>query len=283
MNPMSTSKPTSRPVVVCLIGSRRFESQWTDAANAETLAGKIVQLPHVAIPDYIASAAVRERLDELHLRRIDLADEILVINVGGYIGKSTARELAYAVAMDKRIRFLVPPTTDQVAEVLGKLEEARAEIVRLTEELEHIRWSPDMTILREQVRRLTQERDTFRTQIGTNLAQIGELAASRKRLASAYREIDRLTQDGKSTRDAARRDAAKWHKLLTACRDKNLDLQKRLDQADYEIVNLVADSVAFTKRIVVLTDKLDVAERRIADLLNDRKVHLGIIDELRNG
>lgn len=50
----------------------------------------------------------KPRLDELHLRKIDLADEVLILNVGGYIGESTARELAYAREHGKRIRSLVP-------------------------------------------------------------------------------------------------------------------------------------------------------------------------------
>ncbi len=47
-------------------------------------------------------------LDELHLYKIDLADDVLIINVGGYIGPGTARELAYAKDRGKRIRFLEP-------------------------------------------------------------------------------------------------------------------------------------------------------------------------------
>jgi hypothetical protein len=45
-------------------------------------------------------------LDVLHLHKIDLADEILVIDPGGYIGESTRREIAYAVQRGKRVRYL---------------------------------------------------------------------------------------------------------------------------------------------------------------------------------
>jgi len=45
-------------------------------------------------------------LDRLHLRKIDLADEILVINVGGYIGESTKSEIKYAKEHSKKIRYL---------------------------------------------------------------------------------------------------------------------------------------------------------------------------------
>jgi hypothetical protein len=48
-------------------------------------------------------------LDELHLRKIDLADEALILNVGGYVGDSTAREIQYARLRGKQIRYLEPP------------------------------------------------------------------------------------------------------------------------------------------------------------------------------
>ena len=51
---------------------------------------------------------VKEMLDEMHLRKIDLADEIYVINVGGYIGSSTRSEIAYAQAHGKPVRYLEP-------------------------------------------------------------------------------------------------------------------------------------------------------------------------------
>jgi hypothetical protein len=48
---------------------------------------------------------IKSKLDELHLRKIDLSDEILVLNVGGYIGDSTKNEIEYAKANSKRIRY----------------------------------------------------------------------------------------------------------------------------------------------------------------------------------
>jgi hypothetical protein len=54
-----------------------------------------------AIRDFI-----KYRLDELHKRKIDLADEVLILNVGGYIGESTRSELEYAREHDKIIRWL---------------------------------------------------------------------------------------------------------------------------------------------------------------------------------
>jgi cell division protein FtsB len=48
------------------------------------------------------------QLDELHKRKIDLADEVLILNVGGYIGESTRSELEYAQLLGKPVRFLEP-------------------------------------------------------------------------------------------------------------------------------------------------------------------------------
>ena len=50
----------------------------------------------------------KEMLDDMHLRKIDMADEIFVINVGGYIGESTMREIAYAEKTGKKVNYLEP-------------------------------------------------------------------------------------------------------------------------------------------------------------------------------
>jgi hypothetical protein len=54
---------------------------------------------------------VKPMLDDLHFRKIDLADEVFILNVAGYIGESTARELAYAESLGKPIRYLEDPTS----------------------------------------------------------------------------------------------------------------------------------------------------------------------------
>jgi len=102
-----------RPPIVCLCGSTRFMDAFFEAGWQETLAGKIVLSVGVCkhAEHHGAEALgpeVVKRLDELHLRKIDLADEVLVLNVGGYIGESTARELAYAREHGKTVRFLEP-------------------------------------------------------------------------------------------------------------------------------------------------------------------------------
>lgn len=96
-----------RPRVVCLCGSTRFRADYTRAHQEETLAGRIVLTVGVyrhADGIYLSNDQ-KAAMDALHLRKIDLADEILVLNVGGYIGNSTKREIAYARAQGKRVRW----------------------------------------------------------------------------------------------------------------------------------------------------------------------------------
>jgi hypothetical protein len=56
------------------------------------------------------ASAEKQLLDQVHFRKIDLADAIFVINVGGYIGDSTRREIAYARATGKEVHWLFPET-----------------------------------------------------------------------------------------------------------------------------------------------------------------------------
>ncbi|MFB9335596.1 hypothetical protein [Actinoplanes octamycinicus] len=85
------------------------------AANRElTLAGAIVVAPGVfphAEDHAVAESITDEQkaaLGALHLRKIDLADRVLVVNPGGYVGESTSREIAYARAAGKPISFTDP-------------------------------------------------------------------------------------------------------------------------------------------------------------------------------
>ena len=70
--------------------------------GAEVSQGKCWQCGH----DLGCTAEQKIALDELHKRKIDLADEVFVLNVGGYIGKSTQSEIAYAICQSKPLRFL---------------------------------------------------------------------------------------------------------------------------------------------------------------------------------
>lgn len=102
-----------RPTIVCLCGSTRFAEVFNRVGEAETLAGHIIVRPEVVTyssdrdPQKVAPG-VKTMLDELHKRKIDLADEVLVLNVNGYIGDSTRSEVAYAIAHGKPVRWLEP-------------------------------------------------------------------------------------------------------------------------------------------------------------------------------
>lgn len=102
-----------RPWVVCLCGSTRFYEVFQALNLQETLAGRIVfsiGCDTKSDGGLGLSQGDKERLDELHLRKIDLADEILVINVAGYVGSSTSREIVYAWDHGKGVRWWsVPP------------------------------------------------------------------------------------------------------------------------------------------------------------------------------
>jgi len=105
------SVPASIPPIVCLCGSTRFMEAFFDAGWKFTLEGQIVLSVGVCKhAEHHGGEAlgqdVADKLDELHLRKIDLADSVFVLNVGGYIGDSTRKEIEYAVSKDKPIRYL---------------------------------------------------------------------------------------------------------------------------------------------------------------------------------
>jgi hypothetical protein len=106
------------PPIVCLCGSTRFHDQFRRANLRLTLAGQIVLsigCDTKSDADLAAAAdlggglaGVKARLDELHRRKIDLADYVLVLNIGGYIGDSTRAEIRYARAAGKPVTYLQP-------------------------------------------------------------------------------------------------------------------------------------------------------------------------------
>ncbi len=97
--------------VVTLCGSTRFKDAFTEAQKRLTLEGNIVisvGLFGHAGDEEVWTEGVKEMLDDMHKRKIDMADEIFVINVGGYIGSSTRSEIEYAEASGKPVRYLEP-------------------------------------------------------------------------------------------------------------------------------------------------------------------------------
>ena len=92
-----------RPEVVCLCGSARFMAQMHDLARELGLAGVVVLAPVDA--EDAPTPEQKATLDALHRQKIDLADRVLVVNPGGYVGESTAAEIAYARDRGKAVHF----------------------------------------------------------------------------------------------------------------------------------------------------------------------------------
>ena len=95
-----------RPEIVCICGSMRFVDEMRAANRDLTLAGVIVLAP--GEPGEAITVDQKAALDALHLRKIELADRVLVVNPGGYVGESTRREIAHARATGKPISFTDP-------------------------------------------------------------------------------------------------------------------------------------------------------------------------------
>lgn len=98
--------------IITLCGSTRFKEQFLEAQRRLTLDGNIVisvGLFGHSGDEEVWKPGVKEMLDDMHLRKIDLADEIFVINVDGYVGESTRREIAYAKQMGKCVTYLEQP------------------------------------------------------------------------------------------------------------------------------------------------------------------------------
>ena len=102
--------------VVTLCGSTRFKDEFMKTQKDLTLKGYIVI--SVGLFGHSGDQEVwenmdegtltktKEMLDDMHKRKIDMADEIFVINVGGYVGDSTKSEIAYATKTGKVVNYL---------------------------------------------------------------------------------------------------------------------------------------------------------------------------------
>ena len=102
--------------IITLCGSTRFKDDFLKAQKDLTLKGNIVI--SVGLFGHSGDSEVwenmdegtltktKEMLDDMHKRKIDLSDEIFVINVGGYIGESTKSEIEYAKATGKKVNYL---------------------------------------------------------------------------------------------------------------------------------------------------------------------------------
>ena len=101
--------------VITLCGSTRFKDAFLQEQKRLTLEGNIVL--SVGLFGHSGDGEVwtegtKAMLDDMHKRKIDMADEIFVINVGGYIGESTRSEIAYAQSTGKAVRYLEETNAD---------------------------------------------------------------------------------------------------------------------------------------------------------------------------
>lgn len=93
--------------VITLCGSTRFKDDFERVNRELTLAGNIVI--SVGCFGHAGDAFSDEQkimLDDIHKRKIDMADAIYVINKNGYIGSSTRSEIQYAVRLGKQIIYM---------------------------------------------------------------------------------------------------------------------------------------------------------------------------------
>ena len=98
--------------VVTLCGSTRFKDAFMEAQKHLTLEGNIVisvGLFGHSGDDEVWTEGIKEMLDDMHKRKIDMADAVFIINVGGYIGASTRSEIEYAMATGKPVSYLEQP------------------------------------------------------------------------------------------------------------------------------------------------------------------------------
>ena len=95
--------------VITLCGSTKFKEDFLREQKRLSLAGNIVisvgMFGHSG-DNEVWSDGVKEMLDDMHKRKIDMADEIFVINKNGYIGESTKSEIEYAIKTNKKVNYL---------------------------------------------------------------------------------------------------------------------------------------------------------------------------------
>lgn len=95
--------------VITLCGSTKFKDDFIREQKRLTLEGNIVitvgMFGHSG-DDEVWTENVKEMLDDMHKRKIDMSDEIFVINKNGYVGSSTKSEIEYALKTNKKVTYM---------------------------------------------------------------------------------------------------------------------------------------------------------------------------------
>lgn len=130
--------------VVTLCGSTKFREQFHMANAQLTMAGYIVLsvgfFMHVEPDKAGVLPEQKVQLDLLHFDKIAMSHGIYVVNVAGYVGASTMREIAYAVARGKTIEWLEPAAGNDYME--RRAHELGAQVARFVEG-----YVPDLVVL----------------------------------------------------------------------------------------------------------------------------------------
>jgi hypothetical protein len=116
--------------VITLCGSTKFEAEFAEVNQRLTMEGCVVislgmfSLPDLPGYDWTAdSSDLKGRLGGVHLQKIRMADEVYIVDPGGYVGESTRREIAYAESLGKPVRYLsrerLARTSEADEDVLG--------------------------------------------------------------------------------------------------------------------------------------------------------------------
>lgn len=108
-----------KPKITCICGSTKFADVHAITRWELEKEGKVICLMINYLPTWYADnqgwkgndhfgeqAGIKDILDELHLRKIDIADDLFIVNVNGYIGESTRKEIEYAKSLNKPITYL---------------------------------------------------------------------------------------------------------------------------------------------------------------------------------
>lgn len=103
-----------KPYIVTLCGSTRFKTEFTYQAEKLSKEGKIVLTPSIFDVSYPKTMSVREHavLDVLHRQKMEMADEVLIINKDGYIGEDTQKEIDWCRSHNIKVKYLENTYTD---------------------------------------------------------------------------------------------------------------------------------------------------------------------------
>jgi nucleoside 2-deoxyribosyltransferase len=130
---------STRPEVITLCGSMRFFPLMLEVAAEETAAGRIVLAPFAVVAQHEQGGEFKARLDELHRRKIDMADWVLIVtDRSAYYGTSTAAEIAYATAAGKPVSFRIVGAVADGEQARGAVEAAIAELEREGRSVVHV-------------------------------------------------------------------------------------------------------------------------------------------------